>query len=117
MIGFIVLFLPAVLSLWIWETVCKTHLSRRKWVYLLSLNILVINFVCFAVKKWLLHTAGQALSPLLTDMTPSTAVNYLIMAVPTAVVLALVEKFFFQKVRLRVEGDEENVTDNTTAEE
>lgn len=117
MIGFIVLFLPAVLSLWIWESVCKTTLSKRKWIYLLSLNIVLINFVCFAVKKWLLHTAGDPLSSLMADTTPSAAVNYLIMAIPTAVGLALIEKFFFHKVRLRVEGDDENAGDNNTTEE
>lgn len=117
MVTFIVLFLPAVLSVWIWEVICGKALCKKNWIYLLSLNVILINFGCFAVKKWLLLTAGNSLSSPAADMTPSAAVNYLIMAVPAAVVLAFIEKFFFKKVRLRVEGDDEDATDNNTTEE
>ena len=108
MITFIVLFLPAVLSVWLWEVFSKNHLCKRNWVYLLSLNILLINFGCFAVKKWILYTASNVMASLMADMTPSVAVNYLIMAIPAAVALALVEKVVYSKIRIRVEGDEKD---------
>lgn len=107
MITFIVLFLPAVLAVWIWETVSKTQLSKKKWLYLLSLNIMLVNLACFAIKKWILHTAANVLSGLAADMTPSVALNYLIMAIPVAIGLALVENFVFRHIRLRVEEDRE----------
>lgn len=111
MITFIVLFLPAVLSVWLWETFNKKHLCKRKWLYLLSLNILLINFGCFAVKKWILYTGANVMATLMADMTPSVAVNYLIMAVPAALALALVEKVVYTKIQLRVEGDEKNASE------
>lgn len=111
MITFIVLILPAVLSVWLWETFAKTQLSKRKWVYLLSLNILLINFGCFAVKKWILYTANNVMASLMADMTPSVAVNYLIMAIPAAVALALAEKLAYSKLRLRVESDDKDATE------
>lgn len=108
MITFIVLFLPAVLSVWLWEVFSKNHLCKRNWVYLLSLNILLINFGCFAVKKWILYTASNVMASLMADMTPSVAVNYLIMAIPAAVALALVEKIVYNKIRIRVEGEDKD---------
>lgn len=111
MISFIVLFLPAVLSVWLWETFSKSRLCKRNWVYLLSLNILLINFGCFAVKKWILYTGNHTLATLMADMTPAVAVNYLIMAVPAAVALALAEKLAYSKIRLRVEGDDKDATE------
>ena len=108
MITFIVLFLPAVLSVCLWEVFSKNHLCKRNWVYLLSLNILLINFGCFAVKKWILYTASNVMASLMAGMTPSVAVNYLIMAIPAAVALALVEKVVYSKIRIRVEGDEKD---------
>ena len=108
MITFIVLFLPAVLSVWLWEVFSKNHLCKRNWVYLLSLNILLINFGCFAVKKWILYTASNVMASLMADMTPSVAVNYLIMAIPAAVALALVEKIVYTKIQIRVEGEDKD---------
>lgn len=115
MITFIVLFLPAVLSVWLWEVFSKARLCKRNWVYLLSLNILLINFGCFAVKKWILYTGNHTLATLMADMTPSVAVNYLIMAIPAAVALALVEKVVYSKIRIRVEGDDKNASEKEDA--
>lgn len=115
MVAFIVLFLPAVLSVWLWEVFSKTQLNKKKWFYLLSLNIMLVNIFCFAVKKWVLLTAGNSLSGLAADMTPAAAFNYLVMAIPAAVALALVENFVFRKVRLQVEDKQEDEdTDETT---
>ena len=111
MITFIVLFLPAILSVWLWEVFSKNRLCKRNWIYLLSLNILLINFGCFAVKKWILYTASNVMASLMADMTPSVAVNYLIMAIPAAVALALVEKIVYSKIRIRVEGEDKDAAE------
>lgn len=106
MIAFIVLFLPAILSVWIWEAVNKTALPRRNWVYVFALHNVLINFVCFAVKKWVLHTGDAVINSIAADMTPSVACNYLIMALPLAVVFPLVPvvlRWIRTHVRFRLE--------------
>ena len=108
MVAFIVLFFPAVLSLWIWEAAGKRTASRKKWVYLYVLNTIIINFGCFAIKKWLLHTGEYSLE----NMSPSAAVNYLIMAVSLAIVLALVEIFPYKQVRLSIEPNTKDGKNN-----
>ena len=89
MIAFIVFFFPAVISLWILEKATGTTLTRRDWLYRFALHTVLINFVCFAVKKWILHTAEHVIFSFTADMTPSVACNYLIMALPLAVGFAL----------------------------
>ena len=108
MMNIIVLVLPAVLSVWLWEIFHKKQLSKRNWVYLLSLNVMLINLGCFAVKRWVLHTAATALITKGQDMTPLVAMNYLIMAIPAAIALAVVEKVVRDKVRICVESDEKD---------
>lgn len=103
MIAMICLFFPAVLAMWLYESVEKEKLETRQWCYRYSANVLMINFICFAVKKWLLHTAGEALYHLNTDMIPSVAVNYLIMAVPVALFGAVLQIVLHRNVAITVE--------------
>ena len=112
MISIIVLVLPAVLSVWLWEIFSKKHLSGRSWIYLLSLNVMLINLGIFAVKRWVLNTAANPLSAMAQDMTPLVAMNYLLMAIPAAIALAAVERFVHSKVRIFVESDENDVPEN-----
>ena len=108
MMNIIVLVLPAVLSVWLWEIFSKKHLSKRNWIYLLSLNVMLINLGVFGVKRWVLDTATKALSSMTQDMTPLVAMNYLIMAIPAAIALAVVEQFVHSKIRICVESDEKD---------
>ena len=103
MVTFLVLFFPAALSLWIWEKATKCTLPKRKWVYLYALNTLLINFLCFVLKKWVLHTGEYTIE----GMTPNSAINYMLVAVVLAAVVALVEVFCYKRVRLQVESGEE----------
>lgn len=91
MIAFISLFLPAVLSVWILEILSKLSLRKRLWFYLFCLNTMLINLICFATKKWILHTADAVIFSFSADMTPSVACNYLIMSIPLAAMIALAE--------------------------
>ena len=51
MIAMICLFFPAVLAMWLYESVEKEKLETRQWCYRYSANVLMINFICFAVKN------------------------------------------------------------------
>lgn len=103
MVTFIVLFFPAILSLWIWETLHKSSLNLKNFLYLYSLNALLINFGCFAVKRWIRHSGNYPLE----NLTSAEAINYLIPAISLAVVLALAEHFLCKYVRLRIESNSE----------
>lgn len=106
MIAFIVLFFPAVLSVWIFESVSKSTLGRRSWLYRFTWNTMLINGICFAVKKWILHTADAVIFSFSADMTPSVACNYLIMAIPLSVVIAIVQVFLSKHLRVELESSQ-----------
>ena len=110
MIAFICLFFPAVLSVWLFERTGKRDLSKKNRLYLFCSNTMFINLLCFVIKRFVLGTAGEPLYSLATDMTPSAAGNYLIMAIPCAVVLGFVEICVRKNVKLTVEdnADAEN---------
>ena len=104
MISLIVYFFPAVASVWFFERISKTTLTGRNWFCRFAWNTVLINGCCFAVKKWVLHTADAVLSGFYQDMTPAIALNYLIMAVPLAVGLAIVQVFLSRHVRVQAEN-------------
>ena len=103
MIAFICLFIPAVLAVWLFESLSKTSLSRKQWLYRYCANNLFINLLCFAVKKILLDTAGSTFFSLYADTTPAAALNYILMAVPVAVVLVFVQVLLSKYVKVDVE--------------
>lgn len=110
MIAFIVFFFPAVLSVWMFEALRKSQLDKKQWFYHFVLNAVFINFICFAVKKYILHTASSVIFSIAADMTPAVACNYLIIAIPLAVFLAFVKVFFSKHIRVEVahkDSDEE----------
>lgn len=110
MVTLIVLFFPAVLSVWIYEALCKVSLSRKQWLYRFALDTLLINWLCFAVKKWILGTAAAVISSFAADMTPAVACNYLIMAIPLAVAIGVLQVITKKVVRVEAssEGTDEN---------
>ncbi len=102
MITFICLFFPAVVSLWLYEALAKTSLGLKKCIFRFCLNSLIINFVCFVAKKFVFDTASYSLY-IEGDMLPSTALNYLIIALPIAVILVLAEVLLSKKIKITVE--------------
>ena len=108
MIGFIVLFFPAVLSVWIFETLRKEALTRKAWLYRFCLNTLLINLVCFGVKKWILGTGNAVILSLAADMSPSIACNYLIMALPLAIGFGILQVITKKCVRVETAPEDEN---------
>ena len=79
------------MAVWLYETLSHQRLDRRTWLYRYAAYVLAINFCIFVFKKVISHTAGLPLYELLTDMGPSTAINYLVLAIPGGMALVLVE--------------------------
>lgn len=91
MTAFICFFFPAVASVWLVEYLFRQELRRKHWLYLFCTNTMIINFLCFTFKHLVLDTGGAPLYQWSTDMVPSAACHYLIMAIPSAMILAFVE--------------------------
>ena len=105
MIALICLFFPAVLGVGMFERWQKTNLTRKQWLYRFCANALFINCICFCVKRFLLNTAAEPLYTLYADVTPSAALNYMIIAVPTAALFAFLQVAFAKTAKITVEDD------------
>ena len=105
LIEFICLFFPAVLCVCIYEKLNKVTLNRRRWLCHFVLDALFINLFCFAVKSFVLDSGCQPLRPDGVNMTPFAAMNYLIITIPAAIVLAVVTSFLFKNVKIEIEED------------
>ena len=101
-----ILFFPAVMATGLFEAVKKTRLSRRQWLCRFCINSLLVNLFCFLVKIYVLGTAASPLYTLGVDVTPHVAANYLIMALPTAVILGFVEVLLSKTVKAEVEDEQ-----------
>ena len=104
MITFICLFLPAVLSVWIYEGLTKQDLSVKRWVSFYGVNVLFINFFCLMMMRLVLDQAGTYLYNRETDIEPYVATNYLILAIPAAVVLGVVFALLHKNVKIELEA-------------
>lgn len=101
MVALICLFFPAIVSVWIFEALSKEDLTGKKWGYQFVLNCLLINFACILVLRFLF---GNASSYVLNgDMHLQHAYNYLILAIPAAVVLSVMEVLLKKNVKITVE--------------
>lgn len=103
MIAFIILFFPAVIATRIYEAVKKLELTPKRWISRYCVNNLLINFFCFAVKSVILKTSGAPLYTLYADITPAAAMNYLIMALPAAILLGFIEVLLTKTVKVEAE--------------
>ncbi len=106
MIAFIVLFFPAVLATAIYEGLKKTSLGRKQWLYRYCANVLFINLFCFLVKLAVLGTADAPLYTASMDITPHAAVNYLVMAIPAAVIFSFLQVLAKKHTKTEIEEKE-----------
>ena len=106
MIAFMILFFPAVLATAIYEGLKKTSLGRKQWLYRYCANVLFINLFCFLVKLAVLGTADAPLYTTSLDITPHAALNYLVMAIPAAVIFSFLQVLVNKKVKTEVEEKE-----------
>ena len=63
-------------------------------------------------KSYVLGSGGQPLRPDGINMTPHAALNYLIITVPAAVLLAVAAAFFSKNVSVKIEENGENGNEN-----
>ena len=105
MITFISLFFPAVFTLWLYELLTKTSLRLKNAIMRYCSYVLFINFGCFGIKKFFLHTAN---SPLLFngDMLPTVAFNYIVIALGVAMVLLVIEILFSKNIKINIEEED-----------
>ena len=90
------------------EILRKDSLDFKKAVLLFFSNTIFINMICLCIKRFLLNTADAPLANIGADMIPNVALNYLIMAVPCAWVIAVIESLLKKYVKIEVEGKENN---------
>ncbi len=100
MLVFTALFFPAIITVCIYEHLMKTRLSVKSTVYLYVAGNIAVNCICAVVKKYLFKTADMSLG---WDMTPSAALNYMIIAVPSAILIAFFAVLLKKNVKVTKE--------------
>ncbi|MBO4938123.1 MAG: hypothetical protein J6C98_03865 [Oscillospiraceae bacterium] len=104
MITFICLFFPPVLSVFLYEKIQKIRLDLRSFFGYYCLDVVMVNLICFMVKHFVLNTASDSMA----DLTPAGAMNYLVLALAAAVVMAFICVFAKKNVKISKEvADEE----------
>lgn len=108
MLWFISLFFPAVLSVALVDHMRKNRLSVRGLVYCYATANLFINVACMLIKMGLFQIAITS-SALSADMTMQMSVDYLIFAIPMAVVFSFIATLLENKnILVKKSNNEEN---------
>lgn len=107
MLSFICLFLPAVISVGIYEGLTKKSLTWKQWGYLYSAGVVLINFFCWLVMRFVLETAYTYLEDAAVGITPAVAGNYMAMALPAAVILPVVAALLSKHAKVSIEDAED----------
>lgn len=105
MIAFFCLFFPAVLSVCIYEKLIRKDLNIKKWIYLYTLNTMLINLVCFSFKTVVLQTGESPFFDSNCDMLPVVAMKYLFLAILSAVMFAVGEVLLKKSLRFTIEAE------------
>ena len=111
MIAFICFFFPAVVALWLFESLTKANLNMKQCIFRFCGNVLSINFLCFAAKKFVFKTGFEVMYSNVCDITPSAAFNYIVISVFFAVILTVFEVLISKKVKVAVEDVENEKSD------
>lgn len=105
MITFICLFFPPVIAVQLHEWLEKKELPKKQWGYYYTTAVLFVNLMCFLVKRLVLGTGTLPIFDLYTDITPSVASNYLIMAIPFSICYSLgiygIQHYVKQHIHIR----------------
>ncbi len=105
MLAFICYFFPAIVSVWIFESLTKKPLGIKRCVFHFCANTLFINFLCIGIKRFILNSAGTLIYEG-ADMLPTVAFNYIVMAMLSGAILVVFEVLLFKKVKITVEEDQ-----------
>lgn len=108
MLTFICLFFPAVLFVWVFEGLSRKEVSRRKWVYLYSTGVIAVNLMCWLTRRFVFQTAHVTFANVQTGITFAEASEYMILALPFALVLGALAALLSKRVHIQIEdsGDE-----------
>lgn len=111
MLAFITLFFPAVLSVALVDHMRKNKLSVRGLIYCCATANLFINVACILIKMGLFQVAVTS-TALSANMTMQMSVDYLIFAIPMAVVFSFIAALFENKnILVKKSNNEQNKED------
>lgn len=103
MLLFISLFFPAVISVCICDRICGGHIAKRSCVYLYAVSNVAVNVICAVFKKFVFETADSELALYSGDMSPSIMLNYMVIAIPSAVIVGCVAALIHKGVKVTKE--------------
>lgn len=107
MITFIMLFFPAAMSMWLYEHVTKTDLSVKNWLSMYAVHNLLINFVCLMIMRLVTNQAGEYLYGRDIGISPYVATNYMIKAIPVAIIVGVLAILLHKTVKVELEENED----------
>lgn len=107
MVSFIVLFFPAVLTIWIFESLSKTDLRPKYFAVFYAASVLLINTICFLVLYYILDWGQVSLHDPQEGMSVYYAVRYLTLAVPMSVFVGIAAAFLRKYIRIEIEEAED----------
>lgn len=99
MVSFIILFLPAVLMVWIYEGLTRHRLALRQWACFYGVCVLMLNTIAMMIMRLLLNWPGENLS----DVNVYMATNYLVLTVPFAVLLGVLTALISRNLKIEFE--------------
>lgn len=103
MIGIICYFFPAVVAVRIYELLTRDNMSAKQCIYRFCTNTILINLVCLIAKKFASHTVNTPFMQPGGDFLPDTAFKYLLIAMASAVVFAVIEALLSKKLGIIIE--------------
>lgn len=103
MVSFIVLFLPAVLTVWIFEGLTRSDLTLKQWGSFYGVCVLLINTVAMMIMRFLLNWTGIILHDPQVGIDIYMATNHLMLAVPTAIILGVLTALVYKNVKIELE--------------
>lgn len=111
MIQFMCMFFPSVIAVWVFEAVAKTKLNFKGWIYHFATNALIANMAVFLLKKFVSRTSNEFLAMPGADMVPEVAIRYVVMALPVAVISAVIVALLPKVLKVSIESEEEGGKD------
>lgn len=106
MLSFICLFFPAVLFVWVYEGLSKSDLSLKRWLCMYCTGVIFINLICWLVMRFVLNMGYIYLYDAQLDITPALASNYMVLALPIALILSVAAALLRKNVKVTVEEPE-----------
>lgn len=93
----ICMLLPAVLSVWIFEKLTKTPLSRRDWLSFYCGNVIVLNLCCWIIIHRFMNT------PVLDFASINILTTYILCALPLSALFPCIITLIRRNVRFKIE--------------